>query len=307
MSYKVALIGKESEVTKFVENSFNDSECDITLRRYKIINELKDDNEFLNSCSLIILDIYYIDICKKIGIDLKIPVLVLLDKDPEDLETFNFESFNNFLLIDFIRRPFLKNIFLNKIKILIKLSEYNKTLKSDKTRLLSNIWDLLNYSNMYVVVLDGADFKIKMANYALSQSLGYEDEGQLIDKNWLDHIPDYEKENVRRVLNHIIDKQEKYLEFLNDITLTRKGDTIVSVKWFNSYINHTTNLIFSIGIPITQSPSHLDDIDSLRAYYKDIILKDREMIKSLKEVTKKYTEEILKKNGVEYKGLAKEF
>jgi len=300
MNYKIALIGKESDVTKFVEISFNDSEYDITLKKYSEYKDLINDNGFLKSCSLIILDICCVDTCNKLGFDFKVPILIMLDKEPEDLEKFDFNKLDKFLLVDFIRRPFLKNIFINKVKILIRLAEYNKTLNLDKARLLTNIWDLLNYSNLYVVVLDANNFKIKVINYALSQSLGYENESQFIDKNWLDYIPDYEKDNVKRIMYHIREKQEKYLEFLNDIIcLNKENNEIISVKWFNSYINHTSNLIFSIGVPITKDPAFLNDIDSLRAYYRDVIVRDREMIKSLKEVTKKYTDEIFKKNGIE--------
>ena len=82
-----------------------------------------------------------------------------------------------------------------------------------------------------------------------------------------------------------------YEEFTNNIYNegTKKS---ITVRWFNTLINHEFNCVFSIGLPLTKEPTIDEDIDSLRAYFRDILEQDKTVINAMKEITMKYSAKI---------------
>jgi hypothetical protein len=163
-----------------------------------------------------------------------------------------------------------------------KLKETKKELcKSLKERKLLQkaIWDMLNYANMYVVLL-GEDLTIKLINWSLATKLGFKDEREPLGECWLEFIKPEEHLRIKAIHSDVTkNKDSKFVEHENDIVT--KDNIIISVKWFNIHINTDYNMTFSFGIPKT-IPAEITE-ESIRNYYRDIIEKDKTMIKSLKE------------------------
>jgi len=161
----------------------------------------------------------------------------------------------------------------------IELSQY----KNESITLKKAIWDMLNYANMFVLILD-KNMTIKLCNYSLATFIGFKNEKEILEKNWLDFIPEAERQIVSHVHNMVKiceeQKDEKYKEVLNEILLL--DGSSVSVRWFNMCINHSYQMSFSIGVA-QQKPAEATD-ESIRSYYRDIIDKDRTMIKSIREL-----------------------
>jgi PAS domain S-box-containing protein len=167
-----------------------------------------------------------------------------------------------------------------------KSRETIKKLKEESRVLRKAIWDMLNYSNMYVLLLDSY-MTIRLINWSLAKELGFSNEQEVIGKSWLDFIPDHNKELVKIVhdcLSHSME-QEKYRELVNEVK--RLDNSILVVKWFNIPINSNYNMTFSMGLKSNVSECEVVSEDSIRSYYRDIIAKDRTMIKSLKDVVVK--------------------
>ena len=71
---------------------------------------------------------------------------------------------------------------------------------------------------------------------------------------------------------------------MNDIiTLDNK---VITVRWFNGMIQTNGKGIFSIGVPIEQTNAILDSEESIRSYWKNMILKDGQALDIMKEVIK---------------------
>ena len=161
----------------------------------------------------------------------------------------------------------------------IELSQY----KNESITLKKAIWDMLNYANMFVLILD-KNMTIKLCNYSLATFIGFKNEKEILEKNWLDFIPEREKNLVTHVHTMVKiceeQKDEKYKEVINDILLL--NGNITTVRWFNLCINHSYQMSFSIGVA-QQKPAEATD-ESIRSYYRDIIDKDRTMIKSIREL-----------------------
>jgi len=161
----------------------------------------------------------------------------------------------------------------------IELSQY----KNESITLKKAIWDMLNYANMFVLILD-KNMTIKLCNYSLATFIGFKNEKEILEKNWLDFIPEAERQIVTHVHNMVKiceeQKDEKYKEVLNEILLL--DGSVISVRWFNMCINHSYQMSFSIGVA-QQKPAEATD-ESIRSYYRDIIDKDRTMIKSIREL-----------------------
>lgn len=171
----------------------------------------------------------------------------------------------------------------NKVQNEIEeLREELKKYKNESLSLKKAIWDMLNYANMYVLILD-KEMTIKLCNWSLATTLGFKDETEILERCWLDFIPENNRNLVKQIHGMIKtceeQKDEKYKEILNDVLLPN-GETML-VRWFNMCINHSYNMTFSIGIAqITQAKA---TDESIRAYYMGVIEKDRTMIHSLRD------------------------
>lgn len=164
-----------------------------------------------------------------------------------------------------------------------ELREQLDKYKNESLSLKKAIWDMLNYSNLFVVILD-KNLIVKLCNYSLATTLGFKSEDEILERCWLDFIPDSNKELVRQIHGMIKvceeQKDEKYKEVINDILLPN-GESIL-VRWFNMCINHNYNMTFSIGVEQVTDTKSTDD--SIRAYYRGIVEKDRTMIYSLRDL-----------------------
>jgi hypothetical protein len=162
------------------------------------------------------------------------------------------------------------------------MSDLQKQVKE----LRNTIFNMLNFTNMYILVLD-EKMEIKFANNSLAIDLGLNKYQRLLGRCWLDFIKEEDitmVKNVHKYISHGIKGWEKYKEFQNTI----KGkDRDIFVNWFNSHINSDYSWTFSFGIskktvyiPITEE----DSIDNIRNYYHNMINKDRVMINSMRDV-----------------------
>jgi len=158
--------------------------------------------------------------------------------------------------------------------------ELNKAFK-EKEALTKAIWDILNYSEIFVVLLD-SKMNIVLINYKLATKLGFKDEKEAVGRCWLDFIKPEEHVQMTAIhytLTHEKDI-EKYREVVNDIV--KLDGKVCTIKWFNFSVNNKSNLTLSLGIP-TNFPTEITE-ESLRTYYKDVLRKDRTMIKSLRDI-----------------------
>jgi len=172
-----------------------------------------------------------------------------------------------------------------------KQREIIEKLKVEANSLKKAIWDMLNYANVYVLLLD-KNLIIRLINYSLARDLGYKNEKVAIGHCWLDHVPPSSLTIVRLAHRELIYGKDKvkYREVTNDLKM--RDSTLSSTKWFNIPINSKYNMTFSVGIKLTSPEDYMRiSEDSIRSYYKDIIEKDRSMIKSLREVAMKNCDE----------------
>jgi hypothetical protein len=289
----IYIVSKDEEMIKFITSSVKEREYSSEEDSFfiKTIENLEEACRENFMCDILILDgnlIEQLDLCRN-SLNKNIPVLVMLDIPAEEINNFDFKRIEFLKIYDFMRNPFLDNIFYHKIKLLINLSDSNKMLNSDKSKAISHLWGLLNYTNLYVIVLDD-NLKIRLANYPLLKFINIENENDAVGIDWMSYIPEVDKDQVLHATKKLISQEENYIEITNDISNSQ--DT-VTVRWFISYVNDKTHWLFSIGVPISHSVSTQANIDTVRAYYRDVILKDRAMIKNIKEVTKQYSNDML--------------
>jgi len=146
------------------------------------------------------------------------------------------------------------------------------------------IFDMLNFTNMYCLALDG-EMNIKFVNKSLSMELGYESYKELLDKPWIDFVPENQKEIIKSihhsVANGIENWEEKYREVHSSI-ISKNGKS-TCVYWFNSHINSKFNWVFSFGIKKLKQ-FQMENIDSIREYYYELLNKDKVMINSMRDV-----------------------
>jgi len=187
---------------------------------------------------------------------------------------------------DYISKPVNSTLLINRIRVLLQVSEKYKLLEHDKSLVEGSLLDLINYSNLYVLILD-SKMKIKLCSSLLAKDLGYDDSSDLRDKCWMDFIPYELKENIYNVFDNIMGRVEVVDDFreVTNPVIPKTGEKII-VKWFNTKITNGDNYAFSIGIPISKPITKEDSITSIRSYWSDIIESDRTTIDSLKNIVK---------------------
>lgn len=164
------------------------------------------------------------------------------------------------------------------------MSELEEVKKLRKT-----IFNMLNYANMFVLVLDEI-MTIRYSNNSLAKTLGFETYKDILGKCWIDFLTKDEVKAVKAIHRVIADGEnwEKYREFRNYIQPLR-GEPIM-VHWFNSHINTEYNWSFSFGLRKDQKPTMVT-MDSIRDYYRDIVEYDRTMIEAMRnEIVEKETD-----------------
>lgn len=104
-------------------------------------------------------------------------------------------------IYDFINEEiFNEFIFINRIKTLLKIPKISKFTYSEVEKIQSEIWKLLDYSNLFVVMLD-RNLEIKIINYHLSKILGYDRPSDLIKKDWREFLRSPDHELIHHVYN----------------------------------------------------------------------------------------------------------
>lgn len=203
------------------------------------------------------------------------------------------ESIKGKYVFDFITKPSTLEKFNNRIKILTQIYEYHEHLVNEKERNIDVIWEMLNYSLVYIVII-AEDFEIKLANYALAKTLGFDSEKDLVGMNWGDFTDPTLKDVLKDVHKDIINGGKEFKEFTNFIFTKDKKP--IKVKWFNSSANNNSKLCVSIGVPYKEIDVN-ESIDSIRSYFRDVVEQDNTMIQAIKKTMLKKESDKLKTNS----------
>jgi len=165
-------------------------------------------------------------------------------------------------------------------KELYKTKQKLKSVAEESDFLKKAIWDMLNYSNMYFLVLD-KHMNIKLINHRLAKILGFDSEKKAVGESWIQFIQDKDKKHVKACHNKIvnINDTDHFNEMVNEII--SKDNDITLVRWFNIAINSKYNVVMSFGLPRTINKDVTDE--SIRMYYTDVLEKDKTMINFLKK------------------------
>lgn len=188
-------------------------------------------------------------------------------------------------IYDFLNKPISFEEIKNRVSVLLNVSKTYADLQENMRTVKHAVWDILNYSNLFVIMMD-TDFKIKLASWYLATALGFDNEEDLIGKDFTEFIPDKNKDFVKSLYEAITTNDEKYYKPVEIITKVKLHDKVIEVKWFSAFINDTNNMIFNIGIPLEESKFGTTE-ESIRSYYKDILIQDRTMIESLRDTVLK--------------------
>jgi len=260
-----------------------------------IVKTFYDPKYLLSDSNLLDVDLYIIDIilgtvdgrdiCNHI-VELGSNVPVLFVSGHIVTDDF-FTSTSKCYATDFIEKPYKSAVFINRVTVLLSLSDLYRRLeikiKEEESKVKFRermVWDVFNHSYFYVVVINN-DYTIRLANYRLAHDLGFDSEDDMIGESCFEFIPENQKDLVEIIRGQVIDKRATAHEVTVDMK-TLSGETIL-VRWFNSYVNGGNDFSFSIGIPV-QLPRYGDSVDSIRDYFNTILDKDREMIGAMKEV-----------------------
>jgi len=258
------------------------SEIDTNIISFEDQKLFFQDESLLKASDMIIIDLVLKDqelqgkeVSEKlIEMGIKVPFLFI---------SGYYESFFNEIpethIFDFIKKPFEKEILLNRTKLLLKVSKTEKYFSEKTDNLRSMVFDLLNYSSLYVLILSN-NLNIHMVNSTLVSSLEM-DVDELKGKNLRDIISPHEKLLVEKAFEEIIKENQSYQEFMFYLVNVDKKKEIAA-KWFCSFFNTQYNMMLCIGIPMRDDIFLVKDEGLIREYYKNIIRQDRKKIELIK-------------------------
>jgi PAS domain S-box-containing protein len=300
-SYLVYLKYEDKERLNAIRNFILEQINNVDVRGFTSISDLKKDPDILKA-DLVILELHFNDKClgllekdiKRIYHEnLTTPLLFISDTDNFDQKKVLFLYDYPILIYDFIAKEFVESIvFTNRIKVLLNLRRLVRVSCNEAKHLHMNLWKLLDYSNIFALILD-QNYHIKAINDHLAKTLGFLP-NDLINEDWLKFLKNDDQDVIKYVLKQVLNDNGEYSEFSNDIIDIDQN--IITVKWFNSLINHNYHWVFSVGIPVTINQPTLDeDIQSIRSYFKDILQKDKTVINAMREVALEYSDKITSK------------
>ena len=253
----VFILDDDKEITSLLKNFLNDKMPYLDVFSFNTCRELFSHPKLPEVC-LCIIDIELNE--KKKGNEVaqklfenrsEIPYL-FMSGQPYEYECFTSYKYT----YDFILKPVNLEMMVNRIKVLLTVSKKYKQLNDEKYELQISIKELFDYTNIYMLVLD---------------------------KNFLTKK---ESDTIDNVHKHVMlsskDYENRFREVNNKIVTRRNTD--IDVKWFNSRIKNGKVYTFSIGIPYNRTVTAEDDIETIRAYWKHIIDKDKTTLRALKEV-----------------------
>lgn len=295
--YLIYLSHENKECEKKLEELILKNIRNVKIRRF-CYNSIGKDSKISNADLIIVDMLFDKDRIEKIHRKLisiyhkvTTPYLLVINDTFKEEEISFFQNYPD-LVYDFANETvFNKFVFINRIKVLLSIPKISKISDCNQKKIQDNIWKLLDYSNIFVVVLD-KELNIRIGNYHLANRLGFKSEDDLTCLSWKEFLKPSDIELVKHVNEEVAKNNKEYKEFSYDILDENKQS--ISVKWFNTFINSEFNCVFSIGIPLTKTPSIDEDIDSIRSYFRDILERDKTTINAMKEVTLKHSEKILK-------------
>ena len=153
----------------------------------KLINFLEN-----NEITLYIIDIELGDKSNK-GTDLALKIAhnktgsIILFMSGYDYTINSFSDFKGKVIYDFIKKPFSYEELASRISVLLNVSQTYNELETRLRNTRHAVWDMMNYTKMFVVILD-ENLKVKIANWYLATELGFENEDDLLDKCWLQFV-----------------------------------------------------------------------------------------------------------------------
>ena len=185
---------------------------------------------------------------------------------------YELQEFENMKMVhDFIIEPFLDNILVNRVNVLLQTSHGFKIREDSKINCELMMWDLFNYSNRFIVLVDDRGV-IRLVSSWFCKTVGY-NEDELLGKYFSDfaYLPD--GATFDYFLNVILKtKNNKYTEC--SYKIVKKDGSTIDIKWFNSCIKNSKNWMFSVGMPYEENEKESDE-DMLRALWKKIMDEDR--------------------------------
>jgi len=282
---KIVVIDDDKQLLKLLETILTKDFPYYSIHLFETV----DDSlfEFLekNEISLYIIDI---KLQGKSGTDFALEVIkhrdgpIFLFLSGYDYTLDSFSEFRGKAIYDFIHKPVTAEELTSRVSVLLNVSTTYNEMENRVRSMRNAFWDMLNYANMFVVVLD-SEMNIKLANWSLATTLGFKNEDEIIGRYWLDFIPDEEKTIIleyHKLLSQSTDLRSIDREFFNCIS--SKDGANINVKWFNTKINSNYNWTFSIGIP-REYKNFENTEESIRAYYRDIVDQDKTMIEALRD------------------------
>lgn len=129
-------------------------------------------------------------------------------------------------IVDFILKPFRKNILLSKIKIFLELDQQKQRILDSE-----NMYRLLLNSSPEGIIIMNIEGRIKEISNITSEIFGIAEKQEFIGKNIMDLFPNDEQERIQEVikktLNDGLAQNEEFIlhkanqtEFMSEISLT---------------------------------------------------------------------------------------
>jgi len=151
--------------------------------------------------------------------------------------------------------------------------------------LICDFCNIFHNSNLIFLALD-ENFSILMFNKKFLEIINIDPDQKesLIGKNFLEFIPENNKERIKKMSKKLLQKENTYKEIV--LELKSKYETCV-IKWFNNIVNcRGINVLIMIGFILSgcsDDYEDIDDADDFRVHWENVINKHKQLINSIKK------------------------
>lgn len=174
------------------------------------------------------------------------------------------------------------NDITERINLMISYAKVVRNMKVQKEALMEGLWQMVNISPFYFVVTNRNN-DIVLANVAFTNELNHNKDPKfdITKLNMFDIITKHDHYIANVAFDSLKFGYIKHLEAMYDIDSI--DNTHKTIRWFMTYINSGMNLVLNVGIPTSVvSEEKCDEVECIRQYYANTVLKDRQLINAIK-------------------------
>jgi len=204
------------------------------------------------------------------------PILFISGYDTTDAE---FEGIEKLYTYDFIAKPFVRRVLINRMRLLLNFKFRYQILNADKSAAEQSLLNLFDLSPILAVVLTD-NMVVKYCNQQIIDFLQIKPE-DILGQNFLAFLPETQKAVTYQMHRAALDQSARWYSDFEGEIIAADGRRQMA-RWFNTvFEGESEPLILSVGLIIAQYP--VTNEKQFREFWLRELMNHKAMIRAIRQ------------------------